>query len=181
MKKQRKSTTLWGAEPGTGKSNTIKGIYEAQAPYIDLEDNMKKQRNRRDTMKIKTSELAGRALDWAVAKAENASPDTGWLLLGVWYKRDAEGASHLFQPSTDWSQGGPIIEREGIKIAPTVTRSAWMAQIRHTKSHPLVAHPVLAGWTNANGPAPLIAAMRCFVSSKLGDEVDVPLAVTPLT
>lgn len=41
MKKQRKSTTLRGAEPGTGKSNTIKGIQAT--PYIDLEDNMKKQ------------------------------------------------------------------------------------------------------------------------------------------
>jgi hypothetical protein len=84
------------------------------------------------------------------------------------------GRSWPFQYSTDWSQGGPIIYREGIRTAPTITRSAWMAQIRHTKSHPLVAHPVLAGWTNANGPTPLIAAMRCFVASRLGDEVDVP-------
>ena len=27
---------------------------------------------------------------------------------------------------------------------------------------------------HAFGPTPLIAAMRCFVASKLGDEVDVP-------
>jgi hypothetical protein len=27
---------------------------------------------------------------------------------------------------------------------------------------------------SAYGPTPLIAAMRCYVASKLGDEVDVP-------
>lgn len=47
MKKQRKSTTLRGAEPGTGKSNTIKGIQAT--PYIDLEDNMKKQPTQQTT------------------------------------------------------------------------------------------------------------------------------------
>ena len=26
-----------------------------------------------------------------------------------------------------------------------------------------------------NGPTPLIAAMRCYVASKLGDEVEVPV------
>jgi hypothetical protein len=128
-------------------------------------------------MKIKTNELTGAALDWAVAKAENASPDTGWLLLGVcWYKRDEEGVSHLFQPSTNWSQGGPIIGREWIKLFPNVG-GAWSAQIRHTKSHPLVAYKVIAGWTNAAGPSPLIAAMRCYVASKLGGAVDVPEGV----
>jgi len=29
------------------------------------------------------------------------------------------------------------------------------------------------------GPTPLIAAMRCFVASKLGEEVDVPQELTP--
>lgn len=27
---------------------------------------------------------------------------------------------------------------------------------------------------DAEGPTPLIAAMRCYVASKLGDEVDIP-------
>jgi hypothetical protein len=117
-------------------------------------------------VKIKISELNGAALNWAVAKCEQS-------------ERQPIGNPAHFSPSTNWSQGGPIIEREGIKTAPTVTRSAWMAQIRHTKNHPLVAHPVLDGWTNANGLTPLIAAMRCYVASKLGDTVDIPDDLAP--
>jgi hypothetical protein len=73
----------------------------------------------------------------------------------------------LCKYSTDWAQGGPIIEREGIEIRkgnplyfPTGNdngdhyESLWLAGKQH-------------------GPTPLIAAMRCFVASKLGDEVDV--------
>jgi hypothetical protein len=33
------------------------------------------------------------------------------------------------------------------------------------------------GWPKANGfwgDTPLIAAMRCFVTSKLGDEIEIP-------
>lgn len=106
---------------------------------------------------MKTSELTGPALDWAVAMAEN------WA-----------GADFEFKPySTNWTQGGPIIERERIKVAPNLG-DTWHGQIRHETSHPLVEHKVLAGWTNKHGPTPLIAAMRCYVASKLGDEVEVP-------
>lgn len=114
-------------------------------------------------MKVKVSELAGRALDWAVAKA--LFPD---------YLLTATCAIAAY--STDWSQGGPIIEREMVKVSPNLNET-WTAQIRHTGDHPLVAHPVLKGWTNRVGSTPLIAAMRCFVASKLGDEVDVPEAL----
>jgi hypothetical protein len=124
---------------------------------------------------MKTNELTGAALDWAVATCEGR-PYSVTL-------DDIKGAPPLvapiFSPSTSWQEGGPIIEREGIRIAPTVTRSAWMAQIRHTKNHPLVAHPVLDGWTNANGLTPLIAAMRCYVASKLGNTVDIPDELAP--
>jgi len=37
-----------------------------------------------------------------------------------------------------------------------------------------VKRKVTTGWTNASGPTPLIAAMRCFVASKVGDEVEIP-------
>ena len=29
-------------------------------------------------------------------------------------------------------------------------------------------------WIDQHGPTPLIAAMRCYVTSKLGDEVEIP-------
>ena len=102
-------------------------------------------------MKIKTSELTGAALDWAVAKA------AGQTYHGpAWTK-----------PSTDWKQGGPIIEREGIGFRRGYSDESgfkgWVAQ-RWAQDTTVFEE----------GPTPLIAAMRCYVASKLGDEVDVP-------
>lgn len=132
-------------------------------------------------MLIKTNEATGAVLDWLVSQAVKPQyKDPSWFgittfgpLFGKGYRYPCYGTMK-FSPSTDWSQGGPIIERERIKLSPTVHGKTWTAQFRHTESHPLVAHPVLAGWTNQHGPTPLIAAMRCFVASKLGDEVEVP-------
>jgi hypothetical protein len=110
-------------------------------------------------MKIKTSELIDHALDWAVAKCESR-PHRFTLI-------DSE--PHLvvsvFQPSTDWSQGGPVIEREGIDISKGWhAPGTWTAWPNHMNQTPEPMH----------GPTPLIAAMRCYVASKMGDEVEVP-------
>jgi hypothetical protein len=119
-------------------------------------------------MKIKSSELIGAPLDWAVSRI--AQPHLSQAI-----KPGVVMLAHggPYAPSLLWEQGGPIIERENIKVAPNIN-GTWSAQIRHAKEHPLVAQPVLTGWTNKHGPTPLVAAMRCFVASKLGDEVDVP-------
>ena len=118
-------------------------------------------------MKIKTADLIGPALDWAVAQCEGKVH--GYKHQLVYDCRDVIP----YTPSTDWAIGGPLIERERIKVAPNMGGS-WHGQIRHVKRHPLVQNPVLAGWTNQHGPTPLIAAMRCYVASRLGDEVDIP-------
>lgn len=98
-------------------------------------------------MKIKTNELTGAALDWAVAKCEGSVNNNGRVLsLTSW------------APSTDWAQGGPIIEREKIELR---FYREWCGDL-DTMSYGLF------------GPTPLIAAMRCYVASKLGDEVEVP-------
>ena len=97
---------------------------------------------------MKTSELTGAALDWAVARCEGGVGEN--QLLGAWYA-----------PSTDWAQGGPIIERE--KITLEWTGENWCAYIRHDEEE--------------FGTTPLIAAMRCYVASKLGDEVEIPEGV----
>jgi hypothetical protein len=114
-------------------------------------------------MKIKTSELTGAALDWAVSLITN--PD--WSeedRMDNTYKYFDTGLSvdEPYEPSSNWSQGGPIIEREGIATVYVTEDDieAWEA-----------AHP--SGHTDF-GPTPLIAAMRCYVASKLGDEVEVP-------
>jgi hypothetical protein len=71
-----------------------------------------------------------------------------------------------FNPSTDWRQGGPIIERERITIDAREHGQLWLA------------HSRLVGQDGITGPTPLIAAMRCYVASKLGDEIDVPNELT---
>ena len=99
-------------------------------------------------MNMKTSELTGAALDWAVARCEGHGIG---VLDDPW-----------FAPSTNWAQGGPIIEREWVDLH-CVNDSLWEAEC-----------PAVGGLAMQNGPTPLIAAMRCYVASKLGDEVDIP-------
>jgi hypothetical protein len=126
-------------------------------------------------MKIKTSELTGAALDWAVAKCEGHEIDS---LMGgaVWYwlKCSLTGALEVvevFTPSTDWSQGGPIIEREGIATSPHDTLG-WAAFQSHTAIDGVI-------YKDYFGPTPLISAMRCYVASKLGSEVEIPEELAP--
>lgn len=99
-------------------------------------------------MKVKISELIGPALDWAVAKCEGW--ESGWR----------PSCQHNF--STDWFHGGPIIEREMISVMWDTGNSCWNADCDHGI--------IVVSW----GPTPLIAAMRCYVASKLGDKVEVP-------
>jgi len=104
---------------------------------------------------MKTSVLTGAALDWAVAKCEGLAVGdraTKWR---------AENCPHLY--STDWAQGGPIIERERVQLV--YIGLEWEAWID-------------TDGIFCKGPTPLIAAMRCFVASKLGDEVEIPKEIT---
>jgi hypothetical protein len=118
-------------------------------------------------MKIKTNELTGAALDWAVAKCEGGH--IGVANNGVFFDaHDGDGFTS-FEPSTDWAQGGPIIDREHISTA-YVYWGEWEAWDDKTMPPP-----------KYRGPSPLIAAMRCYVASKLGDEVDVPEELCPPT
>ena len=116
-------------------------------------------------MKIKTSELTGVALDWAVAKCE------GNTFAGE-YPHLLESGFRPPRYSTDWSQGGPIIEREKIDLftEKQTFPESWVASVaRYQNGGRLV------GWRlHQYGPTPLIAAMRCYCESKLGDEIDIP-------
>lgn len=107
-------------------------------------------------MKVKTSELTGAALDWAVMHCE--VPENSIAFFRRWY----ELAS--FKYSSDWRQGGPIIEREGIDLnfsaCEGTSGEEWDAACEVNRVF--------------GGPTLLVAAMRCYVASKLGDEVDVP-------
>jgi hypothetical protein len=110
---------------------------------------------------MKTSELTGAALDWAVAKCEG---------VGVWYDdlpqvlRKTQGNEGEYAPSDDWAQGGPIIERNLITI--------------FRRDEEWYAYSSLSSTMDFHGATPLIAAMRCYVASVLGDEIVLPKELT---
>lgn len=126
-------------------------------------------------MKIKTSELTGAALDWAVAKCEGERYFAESGVNGIGMEFDAT------RYSTDWSQGGPIIEREGILLRPIrhpghSMDGLWLATFDPGNTGTMVQFVKRKNWPRRyhEGPTPLIAAMLCYVASKLGDEVDLP-------
>ena len=126
-------------------------------------------------MKIKTSELTGAALNWAVAMCEGwqwttAIDNTGqhpWLV-----KEGRDMNPKDYHPSTNWGSGGRIIEREGISVV-RVSDSLWGASMHYQNDDDERTQTA-----EEHGTTPLIAAMRCYVASKMGDEVDVPEEVT---
>lgn len=115
---------------------------------------------------MKTAELTGTLLDYWVAKAEGFDPIPGYTIPKgefMWKASRASGGSvgwlsHKF--SRDWALGGPIIEREPFGIFEK-DDGQWAAGIYNNRTCVAYEH----------GPTMLIAAMRAFVSSKLGDEV----------
>jgi hypothetical protein len=116
---------------------------------------------------MKTSEMTGPALDWAVAKCEG--------LLAFGHETDGErlwitlstGETELFAPTCDWSQGGPIIERERITM-----------QFDGDGIHTDLTTRDGKFYQGFDEYKPLVAALRCYVASKLGDEVDIPAELT---
>ena len=75
---------------------------------------------------------------------------------------------------TDWAVAGPIVERENIGLEKHRLDGPY--QWAACDWHPVVVqgYTCLERSKYVYGPTPLIAAMRCFVASRLGDEVDVP-------
>jgi hypothetical protein len=122
---------------------------------------------------MKTSELTGAALDWAVAKCNGK---TLHYFVDDPFKKDpwltvdgnADQPLHSYTPSTDWAQAGPVIEREEISVSREFasSRIEWAAWT----PAPIRDESEAFGY----GPTPLIAAMRCYVASKLGDEIETP-------
>lgn len=105
-----------------------------------------------EMVEVKASELIGAALDWAVAKAEGddhwtSDRNVDWF---AWRMRN-------WKPSTDWSQGGPLIDK--YRVAFEDNLGDWFACIPGGM---------------ANGETHLIASCRAIVAAKLGDTVQVP-------
>lgn len=136
-------------------------------------------------MKIKTSKLTGAALDWVVAKALGIRTYIGryehtltgpCILDADLVDMQTDGEQEL-KYSRSWAQGGPIVEREGLWVRESAVVSPAVADVMtpdqkwfaYAKQYPdSCKNHCLYGSTF------LVAAMRCFVASKLGDEVEVP-------
>jgi len=118
--------------------------------------------SRREGMKsIEVADATGPALDWLVAKIEGS-----WILsLDSFVPNHQLGRMNF---STNWSQGGPIIEREGIQTWKDDCSSDWLASAFGDTSMDRAGAPY------ASGPTLLIAAMRCYVASRIGDTAEVP-------
>lgn len=129
-------------------------------------------------MTVKTSELSGMALCYAVCMIE--MPHLVWnKTIGIHHASDQIVVPELpepkcYSPFTGWAMFGPIIERERITISalfaqinppiPDFDKNEWGAYIPY-------------GTTERGmgvGPTPLIAAMRAFVTKKFGDEIEIP-------
>jgi len=128
-------------------------------------------------MKIKTQELNDAALDWAVAKAADYLSRLGdhWMvtLPGVHARMNfVPGPRCVFSPSTRWAQGGPLIEREKFDVVYQAggRGDEWTCFANDADDD--------LNSIEAGGPTPLVAAMRCFITSQLGDEVDIPEELT---
>ena len=130
-------------------------------------------------MKHLTSTLDGALLDAAAAKAEGldvfrvkgysqvlftAPPE--YKINSVGRRSVSKAGVTCLRYSREWAYGGPIIERERIAIENGLYgdgKDRWIA-----------ATPNFARGEHYEGATPLIAAMRAYVDSKLGDEVDLP-------
>ena len=125
---------------------------------------------------MRTSELTGAALDWAVAKCEGGTNLRYDTVACWWFTLDGEdrvlsrgwSVVQNFAPSADWAQGGPIIERENLDVCIHIPTHQWCSATQSSADR----------FARGYGPTPLIAAMRCYVASKLGDEIGIPRGLT---
>lgn len=122
---------------------------------------------------MKVSELTGVQLDWVVAKCEaqalldphNNEWEYCWNLLG-------DNSGDYYSPSTNWAHGGPILEQEGIELRKNLQGTpVWAACFYETR---VAFDGKSRHYHSQNGPTPLLAAMRCYVMSKLGYEIEIP-------
>lgn len=116
---------------------------------------------------VEVQELSGPALDWAVAKCEGYIEDYCSWLHEATVKDIAD--SDGYHPSVKWGQGGPIIEREEIALR----RNAPCSKGREWEASPSILAKG-AGGKFGYGPTLLIAAMRCYLASKVGTHIELP-------
>ncbi|CAD5377320.1 conserved hypothetical protein [Pseudomonas sp. OF001] len=132
---------------------------------------------------LKTANLEGLALDWAVAKS------IGWVNYPedsvehgkIWHIEPTKApfgrimSAESWKPSTTWAQGGPLLVEHDIIFRKyhrpdSPDHGKYYAMVHRDSGQ--IVH-----WsrrTSLTGPTPLIAAMRCLVAYGLGDTIDIP-------
>ena len=110
-------------------------------------------------MKIHYSVLTGKSLYWAVAHAMGK--------VGSYYctRHGVTENVKLWRPSSNWMQGGPIIDENEITI--DYREGQTLARIWCVEKQNFVE-------AYADKKQGLLAAMRCYVRFVVGDEIDVP-------
>jgi len=118
-----------------------------------------------DMATYKVAELTGPLLDGAVAMAEGLTFDN---IHGKWCLAldEADDEMRVYEPSQDWELGGPILQKARIGLQHH--SFSLSGRIEHS------VDASISGCRPMAGPTPLIAAMRAYVASRLGDTVELP-------
>ena len=127
---------------------------------------------------VKTAELEGSALDWAVAISEGHDPlmipiQRNKYVVGVTVVDGNGVGGFVCQYSTNWSACGPLIDTRMIDITQCTGR-AKTHKARAVMDSSFLDKMGLRQRVSSSGPTALIAACRAIVAAKLGDVVSVP-------
>lgn len=123
-------------------------------------------------VEVKTTELSGTALRWAVAQAEGLEVTIHPPAYGNGHRLAVNGRTEAYRPDMDWSQGGPLIDKYHVQTNyngrgfRTASGEYWCAYVCADSGQEI--------YPSGGGGTPLIAACRAIVSAKLGDSVSVP-------
>ncbi|ELS43301.1 phage protein NinX family protein [Pseudomonas syringae] len=122
-------------------------------------------------VEVKTADLVGAALDWAVAKVEGVE----LALVGAYPHAVVDGRLlGNYRPSTSWSQGGPLIEKHGIRLERSRDGHSWFAGWMFSASGWNARYETFDGEDESGSSSALVATCRAIVASVLGETVSVP-------
>ncbi len=137
-----------------------------------------------DLIEVKTADLAGEALGWAVGMAEGLTlhlepPQygNGWRVFAI-YRGEATERCERYNPWEAWALGGPLIEKYQIALVPeahdgmegTELSERWFGDVYYSGGDQ---------YTTEHCSTALIAACHAVVATVFGDTVQVPKELIP--